>query len=75
MLDLKIRKEINRTCLYLLKIENSREHKCMGCQLKSNKKIAQEGIQRELRNQNGEHLVNLCESNIFEAKVIFPIVN
>ena len=73
MLDLKIRKQINRTCLYLPK--NSREHKCMGCQLKSNKKIAQEGIQRGLRNQNGEHLVNLCESNIFEAKVIFPIVN
>ena len=73
MLDLKIRKQINRTCLYLLK--NSREHKCMGCQLESNKKIAQEGIQRGLRNQNGEHLMNLCESSTFEAKVIFPIVN
>ena len=28
-----------------------------------------------LRNQNGKHLVNLCESNIIETKVIFLIVN
>ena len=30
---------------------------------------------RGLRNQNGEHLVNLCESNIFETQVtrtLFP---
>ena len=29
----------------------------------------------ELNNQNGEHLVNVCESNILETLVIFPIVN
>ena len=26
-----------------------------------------------LRNQNEEHLLNLCESNILETKTIFPI--
>ena len=26
-----------------------------------------------LRNQNGEHLLNLCESNILETQVIVPI--
>ena len=25
-----------------------------------------------LRNQNREHLINLCESNILKAQVIFP---
>ena len=28
---------------------------------------------RGLRNQNEEHLINLCESNILETQVIFPI--
>ena len=28
---------------------------------------------RRLRNQNGEHLVNLCESDILETQVIFRI--
>ena len=30
---------------------------------------------RGLRNQNGEHHVNLCESNILETQVLFPTCN
>ena len=30
---------------------------------------------RTSRNQNGEHLGNLCESNILETQVIFTTVN
>ena len=30
---------------------------------------------RTSRNQNGEHLGNLCESNILETQVIFTKVN
>ena len=39
---------------------------------KDKKKIAQEDI-LEVRNQNGEYLVNLCHSNIPETQVIYPI--
>ena len=30
---------------------------------------------RGLRNQNGEHHVNLCESNNLETQVLFPTCN
>ena len=30
---------------------------------------------RELRSQNGNYLLNLCESNILETQVVFLIVS
>ena len=42
---------------------------------KEEKKYSTGSYSRGLRNQNGEHLVNLCKSNILEIQVIFSIVN
>ena len=43
-------------------------------QTKRWKEIFTEKYLRRLMNQNGEHLVSLCESDTFETQVIFPIL-
>ena len=38
-------------------------------QIKKQEKNCTRRYLRELRNQNGEHLVDICESNIFDTQV------
>ena len=44
-------------------------------QSKRQEENCKERYSRGLSNQNGKHLVNLCEANILETLVVFPIVN
>ena len=59
-----------------LALINSRKQcKCCHPKKKTKKKNSTGRYLRGLRNQNGEHLLNLCKSNILETQVIFSIVN
>ena len=43
--------------------------------VKDKKKNCTGRYSRGLRNQNGEHVVSVFESNVLEIQVIFPAVN
>ena len=53
---------------------NPTKHRCKCCQPKDEKKNAHESVRkRRLGNQNGDHLVDLSESNILETQVTYSL--
>ena len=65
-------KQISPTCLVLINTGNVKAN-VVG-QSKRREKNCRGKYPRGWRNQNGENLVNLCESNNLETQVKFPIV-
>ena len=74
--------EIQISALYLPSTKKQQE--MLPGNAKEENKISQEGLRKEgslggLKNQNGEHTVNIYKSNIIEtqelARTLFPVEN